>query len=441
MSQAKSQLAGLHGARPTETSAALYDRARQSLVGGVNSPVRAFKSVGMTPLFIKRGAGSKIIDADGNSFIDYVGSWGPLILGHADPRVLEAIRKVLADGTSFGAPTELEILLAEKVKGFMPSIELVRFVNSGGEAAAGVLRLARGFTGREKIIKFAGCYHGSLDSLLVKAGSGATTLGIPDSAGVPASVAETTLVAEFNDLQSVTDLVEEYPGEIAAVILEMIPGNMGLVPPDLEFLRGLRNLCDREGILLISDEVMSGFRVARGGAQSLFGITPDLTLFGKVIGGGMPVGAYGGRADIMRKLAPEGPVYQGGTLSGNPVAMAAGIATLDVLEDDGVYAELSQKSARLMDGLKDIGREAGVPIQTASFGGLMGFFFNAKPVRNYTDALTSDVPGFVRFYRGMLAEGVYLAPSAFEALFMSLAHSDADLDHTLTAARKVLKKA
>jgi len=434
MSQAKPQ-----PARSFQASAALFDRARQSLVGGVNSPVRAFKSVGMTPLFIQRGAGSRIWDADGNSYIDYVGSWGPLILGHADGRVLDAIRAALGGGTSFGAPTEREVLLAERVKAFLPSIDLVRFVNSGGEAAAGALRLARGFTGREKIVKFAGCYHGSLDALLVKAGSGATTLGIPDSAGVPRSVAETTLVAEFNDLQSVVHLVEEYPDEIAAVIVELIPGNMGLVVPDVEFLRGLRNLCDREGIVLIADEVMTGFRVARGGAQALFDLTPDLTIFGKVIGGGMPVGAYGGRADIMRKLAPEGPVYQGGTLSGNPVAMAAGIATLDLL-DEAAYAQLSESSARLMDGLKDLGREAGVPIQTASFGGLMGFFFSAKPVRNYTDALASDVQAFVRFYRGMLAEGVYLAPSAFEALFMSLAHTGADLDHTLTTARKVLKR-
>ena len=426
-------------ARGTSASAALFDRARQSLVGGVNSPVRAFKSVGMSPLFIKRGKGSHIWDADGNSYIDYVGSWGPLILGHADHRVLDAIRAAIEDGTSFGAPTEKEIILAEKVKEFMPSIELVRFVNSGGEAAMGAIRLARGFTGREKIIKFAGCYHGSLDSLLVKAGSGATTLGIPDSAGVPKDVANSTLVANFNDLESVVQLVNEFPGEIAAVIVEMIPGNMGLVVPDVEFLKGLQALCDREGIVLIGDEVMTGFRVAKGGAQSLFDLTPDLTIFGKVIGGGMPVGAYGGRADIMRKVAPEGPVYQGGTLSGNPVAMAAGIATLDLISSDDVFADLMQRSATLMDGLRDIGRETGIPIQTANFGGLMGFFFNENPVRNYEDALKSDVPRFIKFYRGMLAEGIYLAPSAFEALFMSMAHSDADLDKTLSAARKVLK--
>jgi len=434
MSQAQSLL---H--RSVRTSAALFDRARQSLVGGVNSPVRAFKSVGMTPLFIQRGKGSHLFDADGNRYIDYVGSWGPLILGHADPRVLGAIHSALDDGTSFGAPTEREVILAEKVKAFVPSIDLVRFVSSGGEAAMGALRLARGFTGRDKILKFAGCYHGSLDALLVKAGSGATTLGIPDSAGVPKEVANSTLVAEFNDLDSVLQLVGENPGEIAAVIVELIPGNMGLVVPDVEFLRGLRDVCDREGIVLIGDEVMTGFRVARGGAQALFDITPDLTIFGKVIGGGMPVGAYGGRADIMRKVAPEGPVYQGGTLSGNPVAMAAGIATLELLDNDDVYAELSERSARLMGGLRDIGREAGVPIQAASFGGLMGFCFSATPVRNYTDALASDVQAFVRFFRGMLAEGVYLAPSAFEAGFMSLAHTDADIDQTLTAARKVLK--
>src|SRR5579863_206735 len=277
----------------TRRSATLFDRARQSLVGGVNSPVRAFKSVGLTPLFIQRGAGSHLWDVDGNRYIDYVGSWGPLILGHADARVLDAIRVTLADGTSFGAPTEREIVLAEKVKAFMPSIDLVRFVNSGAEAAMGALRLARGFTGRDKIVKFAGGYHGSLDALLVKAGSGATTFGVPDSAGVPKEVANSTLVAEFNDLQSVTALVEENPGEIAAVILELIPGNMGMVVPDIAFLRGLRDLCDREGIIFIADEVMTGFRVARGGAQALFDITPDLTIFGKVIGGGMPVGAYG----------------------------------------------------------------------------------------------------------------------------------------------------
>jgi glutamate-1-semialdehyde 2,1-aminomutase len=439
MAKSPSQTAQPQLLRSTRVSEELFNRARQSLVGGVNSPVRAFKSVGLTPLFIRRGAGSRIWDMDGNSYLDYVGSWGPLILGHAHPAVLEAIREAITEGTSFGAPTEREVLLAEQVKAFMPSVDLVRFVNSGNEAAQGVLRVARGFTGREKIIKFAGCYHGSLDALLVKAGSGATTLGIPDSAGVPAAVAETTLVAEFNDLDSVIGLVEEFPGEIAAVILELIPGNMGLVPPDLMFLRGLRELCDREGILFIADEVMTGFRVARGGAQSLFDITPDLTLFGKVIGGGMPVGAYGGRADIMRKVAPEGPVYQGGTLSGNPVAMAAGLATLAALDNEEAYAQLGERSAQLMDGLKEAGREAGVPIQTASFGGLMGFFFSDKPVRNYTDALATDVPAFVRFYRGMLNEGVYLAPSAFEALFMSLAHTEEDLDRTLTAARKVLK--
>jgi len=425
--------------RPIRASAALFDRARQSLVGGVNSPVRAFKSVGMTPLFIRRGKGSRIWDADGNEYIDYVGSWGPLILGHADARVLAAIREALEDGTSFGAPTEREVVLAEKVKAFMPSIELVRFVNSGGEAAMGALRAARGFTGRDKIVKFAGCYHGSLDALLVKAGSGATTLGVPDSAGVPKDVAAATLIAEFNDLDSVVQLVDEYPGEIAAVVIELIPGNMGLVVPDLAFLRGLRDLCDREGIVLIGDEVITGFRVARGGAQSLFDITPDLTIFGKVIGGGMPVGAYGGRADIMRKVAPEGPVYQGGTLSGNPVAMAAGIATLDLLDNGEVYADLSERSARLMGGLQEIGREAGVPIQTASFGGMMGFVFRDRPVRNYGDALASDVPAFVRFFRGMLGEGIYLAPSPFESLFLSLAHSDEDLEQTLAAARKVLK--
>jgi glutamate-1-semialdehyde 2,1-aminomutase len=321
----------------------------------------------------------------------------------------------------------------------MPALERVRFVNSGNEAAQGALRLARGVTRRERIIKFAGCYHGSVDALLVKAGSGATTLGVPDSAGVPASVAESTLVAQFNDLQSVIDLVEEYPGEIAAVILELIPGNMGVVGPELEFLRGLRDLCDREGILFIADEVMTGFRVAKGGAQALFEITPDLSIFGKVIGGGFPVGAYGGKAEIMDQVAPLGPVYQAGTLSGNPVAMAAGMATLEVLQDDEVYAGLSRSSQNLMEGLSAAAAEAGVPMQTQFYGGMMGLFFSPRPVRNYTDALQTDVKLFTRFFRGMLAEGIYLAPSAFEALFMSTAHTDADLDKTVEAARKVLK--
>lgn len=419
-------------------SAELFERAKLSIPGGVNSPVRAFKSVGMTPLFIQRAKGSRIFDADGREYIDYVGSWGPMILGHADGRILEAVREVLALGTSFGAPTELEIELAEMVRAAVPSVELVRFVNSGNEATQGALRVARGYTSREKVIKFDGCYHGSVDALLVKAGSGATTLGVPDSEGVPAGAIADTLMAEFNDLQSVIDLMEEAPGEVAAVILEPIPGNMGVIVPELQFLRGLRDLCDREGIVLIFDEVMSGFRVAGGGAQELFSITPDLTTFGKVIGGGFPVGAYGGRADIMSKVAPLGGVYQAGTLSGNPVALTAGKTTLAILADGENYRELTNKSQSLMEGLRSTAADAGHAMQTAVFGGMMGLFFNDKPVRNYQEAKASDDKLFVRFFRGMLAEGIYLAPSPFEALFMSLAHSDEDIERTVEAAGKVL---
>ncbi|HUJ76603.1 MAG TPA: glutamate-1-semialdehyde 2,1-aminomutase [bacterium] len=421
-------------------SQAWFDRAQQVLPGGVDSPVRAYKAVGMTPPFIQRGKGSRIFDVDGNEYIDYVGSWGPLILGHGDERVSAAIHEALREGASFGAPTAREVLLGEEIRRLVPSVERVRFVNSGNEAAQGAIRLARGFTGRSKIIKFAGCYHGSVDALLVKAGSGATTLGIPDSAGVPPGVAQDTLVARFNDLQSVLDLLEEYPGEVAAILVEFIPGNMGVVAPDLEFLRGLRAVCDREGALLIGDEVMTGFRVAQGGAQALFEVTPDLSIFAKIIGGGLPVGAYGGAERIMRLVAPLGPVYQAGTLSGNPVAMAAGLATLQVLADDECYATLARRSQALVEGLQSIGRETGVALQTTYFGGMLGFFFSEKPVRNYEDALACDLQRFTRFFRGMLMEGIYLAPSAFEAVFMSLAHSDADVARTLEAARKVLRQ-
>jgi glutamate-1-semialdehyde 2,1-aminomutase len=392
----------------------------------------------MEPPFITRAKGSRIYDADGNEYIDYVGSWGPMILGHADERVGLAVHQAVDEGTSFGAPTEKEVQLAEMVKEAVPSVDLLRFVNSGNEATQGALRVARGFTGRDKLIKFEGCYHGSVDALLVQAGSGATTLGVPDSAGVPAAVVEGTLLAEFNNLQSVIDLVEAFSGEIAAVILEAIPGNMGVITPELSFLRGLRDLCDREGILLICDEVMTGFRVARGGAQSLFEITPDLSTFGKVIGGGLPVGAYGGRTDIMEKVAPLGPVYQAGTLSGNPVAMSAGIATLSVLAEADFYADLAEKARTLMEALASSAKEVGIPIQTTVFGGMMGMFFSEKPVKNYQDALATDTEVFTRFFRGMSAEGIYLAPSAFEALFMSAAHSSDDVARTAEAAHKVL---
>ncbi|MCZ6556326.1 MAG: glutamate-1-semialdehyde 2,1-aminomutase [SAR324 cluster bacterium] len=419
-------------------SVELFERSRLSIPGGVNSPVRAFKSVGMNPLFIQRASGSKIHDADGNEYIDYVGSWGPMILGHAHPEVAGAVTEAIAQGTSFGAPTEREVQLAEMVKAAVPSVDLLRFVNSGNEASQGALRVARGFTGRDKIVKFEGCYHGSVDALLVKAGSGATTLGVPDSAGVPASFVKTTLLAEFNNLQSVIDQIEEHSGEVAAVLLEAIPGNMGVVAPELAFLQGLRSLCDREGIVLIFDEVMTGFRVALGGAQSLFEITPDLSIFGKIIGAGFPVGAYGGRSDIMEQVAPLGPVYQAGTLSGNPVAMAAGIATLGRLQEPDFYAALAERSRNLMEGLQSSAKEAGIPMQVTVFGGMMGMFFSDKPVRNYQEALATDSDVFVRFFRGMLDAGIYLAPSPFEALFMSSAHSDDDVAKTQDAARKVL---
>ncbi|MCZ6472428.1 MAG: glutamate-1-semialdehyde 2,1-aminomutase [SAR324 cluster bacterium] len=419
-------------------SVELFERSRLSIPGGVNSPVRAFKSVGMNPLFIQRASGSKIHDADGNEYIDYVGSWGPMILGHAHPEVAGAVTEAIAQGTSFGAPTEREVQLAEMVKAAVPSVDLLRFVNSGNEASQGALRVARGFTGRDKIVKFEGCYHGSVDALLVKAGSGATTLGVPDSAGVPASFVKTTLLAEFNNLQSVIDQIEEHSGEVAAVLLEAIPGNMGVVAPELAFLQGLRSLCDREGIVLIFDEVMTGFRVALGGAQSLFEITPDLSIFGKIIGAGFPVGAYGGRSDIMEQVAPLGPVYQAGTLSGNPVAMAAGIATLGRLQEPDFYAVLAERSRNLMEGLQSSAKEAGIPMQVTVFGGMMGMFFSDKPVRNYQEALATDSDVFVRFFRGMLDAGIYLAPSPFEALFMSSAHSDDDVAKTQDAARKVL---
>ncbi|MDH4120582.1 MAG: glutamate-1-semialdehyde 2,1-aminomutase [Deltaproteobacteria bacterium] len=425
----------------TQRSAELFQRAQKSIPGGVNSPVRAFKSVGGNPLFIERGKGAWLYDADGNAYVDYVGSWGPLILGHADERILAAVREALERGTSFGAPTQLETTLAEMVKEIVPGLDLVRFVSSGSEAAMAALRVARGFTGREKIIKFAGCYHGAVDALLVKAGSGATTLGVPDSAGVTAGVAADTLLADFNNLAQVEALAAQNPGRIAAVILEAIPGNMGMIWPDESFLKGLRALCDREGIVLICDEVMTGFRVGLTGAQGLLGLKPDLSIFGKVIGGGMPVGAYGGRRDIMEKVAPLGPVYQAGTLSGNPVAMAAGMATLRVIREPGFFQRLEAKSKRLMDGFAQAAKEQNLPLQTLYAGGMMGFFFAQQPVKDYTQALASHSKRYVAFFQAMLAEGVYLAPSAFEALFVSEAHGEDDIAKTLAAARKAMAQA
>ncbi len=421
-------------------STQLFSRAQQIIPGGVNSPVRAFKSVNMTPLFITRAQGSKLYDADGNEFIDFVGSWGPMILGHAHTEVVRKLEETLLKGTSFGAPTEGEILLAEMVCEAVPSVEMLRLVNSGSEAAMAVLRVARGYTGRDKIIKFEGCYHGSVDPLLVQAGSGAMTLGIPDSPGVPASFVEHTLQAKFNDLDSVIKLVEENSSKIAAVIIEPVAGNMGMIPPEHGFLQGLRDLCDREGILLIFDEVMSGFRVDYGGAQALFGVLPDMSIFGKIIGGGLPVGAYGGRQDIMLQVAPAGPVYQAGTLSGNPLAVAAGLSTLEILRKENPYHELGQKTSWLSGEFQSAAESAGVPLQTQAMGGMFGFFFSETPVRNYQDALNSDVERFTRFFRSMLNQGIYLAPSAFESLFVSTAHSEKDLERTAKAFRKALQE-
>ena len=419
-------------------SSSLFARAQLRIPGGVNSPVRAFKSVRSTPLFIREGKGSHITDVDGNNYIDYIGSWGPLILGHCHPEVMTAIEEALHRGASFGTPTEGEVHLAEMICTAVNSVEMVRLTNSGTEASMAAIRVARGYTGRDKIIKFEGCYHGSVDSLLVKAGSGVMTLGLPDSPGVPASFVEHTLLADFNNLESVTDLFDEYGSEIAAVVLEPVAGNMGMVVPDLDFLKGLRNLCDVHGSLLVFDEVMTGFRVDYGGAQEIFGIIPDMTIFGKVIGGGLPVGAYGGRQDVMLMVAPAGPVYQAGTLSGNPLAVAAGRKTLEILQAPDTYAELSRKSNWLIDEMRQSAGQNGIPFQTNVMGGMFGFFFAEKPVRNYQDAAESDQDRFRKFFMGMLKEGIYLAPSAFESGFISMAHTEEDLEKTAATCRKVM---
>ena len=419
-------------------SSSLFARAQLRIPGGVNSPVRAFKSVRSTPLFIREGKGSHITDVDGNDYIDYIGSWGPLILGHCHPEVIAAIEETLHRGASFGTPTEGEVHLAEMICTAVNSVEMVRLTNSGTEASMAAIRVARGYTGRDKIIKFEGCYHGSVDSLLVKAGSGVMTLGLPDSPGVPSSFVEHTLLADFNNLESVTDLFDEYGSEIAAVVLEPVAGNMGMVVPDLDFLKGLRNLCDVHGSLLVFDEVMTGFRVDYGGAQSIFGIIPDMTIFGKVIGGGLPVGAYGGRQDVMLMVAPAGPVYQAGTLSGNPLAVAAGRKTLEILQAPDTYAELSRKSNWLIDEMRQSAGQNGIPFQTNVMGGMFGFFFAEKPVHNYQDAAESNQDCFREFFMGMLKEGIYLAPSAFESGFISMVHTEEDLEKTASACRKVM---
>ncbi len=419
-----------------DRSLALFSAASRVIPGGVNSPVRAFRSVGGYPLFIQKAAGSRIWDVDGNEYIDFVGSWGPMIAGHRHPRVVEAVAEALDRGSSFGAPTELEVRLAQTVTEAVPSMEMVRMVSSGTEATMSAIRLARAATGRDGIIKFSGCYHGHADALLVKAGSGAATFGVPDSPGVPADFARHTHVAEFNDLESVRNLAEDNRGNIACVIVEPVAGNMGTVPPAPGFLEGLRSLCDSEGILLIFDEVMTGFRVAYGGARELYGVTPDLTTLGKIIGGGLPVGAFGGRREIMQLLSPAGGVYQAGTLSGNPLAMSAGLATLALLREEGVYAGLEEKTARLAAGIERAAAAAGASVRCTRVGSMFCVFFTDEEVRGWTTAARCDTAAFARYFRAMLERGVYLAPSQFETAFVSMAHTDEDIDRTIEAARE-----
>lgn len=419
-------------------SEAAFEEAKKVLPGGVNSPVRAFKSVGGNPVFIEKAKGAYLWDLDGNRYIDYVGTWGPAILGHAHPQVIRRIQDVAEQGTSFGAPTLLETELAQLVIDLVPSIEKVRFVNSGTEAVMSAIRLARAYTGRTKMIKFEGCYHGHSDYLLVKAGSGASTHGVPDSAGVPASTAAETLNATYNDLASVRQLFEANPGQIAGILIEPVAGNMGCIPPEPGFLEGLRELADQHGACLIFDEVMTGFRVAIGGAQQRYGIMPDITCLGKIIGGGLPVGAYGGKKEIMAQVAPEGPMYQAGTLSGNPLAMAAGLETLQLLNQPGVYDQLEARSTELGQGLIEICKRKGIPHVATQVGAMLTLFFVDGPVKNYQDVCRFDRERFNRFFWGMLDLGVYLAPSQFEAGFLSLAHTEDDIRQTLAAAEKAI---
>jgi glutamate-1-semialdehyde 2,1-aminomutase len=414
----------------------LFEQSQKVIPGGVNSPVRAFKSVGGVPRFFTRGQGSRLWDADGREYIDYVGSWGPAILGHAHPETVRAVQEQAALGLSFGAPTELELEMAELLVSLLPGLEKVRLVSSGTEATMSAIRLARGYTGRSKIIKFEGCYHGHADFLLVKAGSGALTYGNPTSAGVPAEVAAQTLVLDYNDLAGVERTLEKIGSEIAAVIVEPVAGNMNLVQPAPGFLEGLRELCSKHGVVLIFDEVMTGFRVGPQGAQGLYGITPDLTTLGKVIGGGMPVGAFGGRAEIMGRLAPIGPVYQAGTLSGNPVAVAAGLTTLKATRAPGFYERLAERTLSLVEGLAEAAAETGEIFSAASVGGMFGIYFSAMPPRSYAEVMSCDKDRFNRFFHAMILEGVYLAPSAYEAGFVSAAHSKADIAATVDAAKR-----
>src|SRR6476619_805424 len=420
----------------TLKSKALFSRAQALMPGGVNSPVRAFKSVGGEPFFVRRAEGAYLVDVDGNRYMDYVGSWGPMIVGHNHPQVLDAVIRTARDGLSFGTPNPLEVTMAEAIARLVPSCEMVRMVNSGTEATLSAIRLARGATGRARIVKFEGCYHGHGDSFLVKAGSGALTFGVPTSPGVPKALADLTLTLPYNDFDAATALFDECGADIAGLIIEPVVGNANCLPPREGYLQHLRDLCTRHGALLICDEVMTGFRVALGGAQARYGVTPDLSTFGKVIGGGMPVGAYGGKRELMQQIAPSGPIYQAGTLSGNTVAMAAGLAMLELVQAPGFYDALERQTHALCDGLEAAGRDAGVAITTNRVGGMFGLFVSDEPVDTYAQAIACDTAAFNRFFHAMLERGVYLAPSAFEAGFMSAAHGDAEIARTLAAARE-----
>lgn len=422
-------------------SESLFQAAQNHIPGGVNSPVRAFKGVGGTPIFFKRGEGAYLFDEDDKQYIDYVGSWGPMILGHANPDVLNAVRGMIDSGLGFGAPTAIEIDMADKVCEMMPGMDLVRMVNSGTEATMSAIRLARGYTGRDKIVKFEGCYHGHSDSLLVKAGSGALTLGEPNSPGVPAALAEHTITLTYNDIDNVREAFATAGDQIACIIVEPVAGNMNCIPPVDGFLQGLRDVCDEHGTVLILDEVMTGFRVSLTGAQGYYGVTPDLTTMGKVIGGGLPVGAFGGKREIMEQIAPLGPVYQAGTLSGNPIAMAAGLTMLNALQEEGFHERLSAKTELLAEGLESMALRHNVPFTTNYVGGMFGLFFTEQEsVSCFADVMKCDTDKFNRFFHGMLKEGIYLAPSAFEAGFLSAAHSEADIEATIEAAGRVFAK-
>ncbi|HMB56054.1 MAG TPA: glutamate-1-semialdehyde 2,1-aminomutase [Arenimonas sp.] len=422
------------------TSHDLFARAQALMPGGVNSPVRAFKSVGGEPFFAKRAEGAYLIDVDGNLYVDYIGSWGPMIAGHAHPQVLDAVARVMRDGLSFGVPNALEVTMAETITRLVPSCEMVRMVNSGTEATLSAIRLARGATGRNKIVKFEGCYHGHGDSFLVKAGSGMLTLGVPDSPGVPKALADLTLTLSYNDFEGATKLFEQFGSDIAGLIVEPIVGNANCILPRDGYLQHLRDLCTRHGTLLIFDEVMTGFRVALGGAQQRYGVKPDLSTFGKIIGGGMPVGAYGGRRDLMQQIAPSGPIYQAGTLSGNPVAMAAGLATLELIQAPGFHAALEKRTHELCDGFERAARDAGVAVTTTRSCAMFGLYFTDQYVDTYAAATHCDIAAFKRFFHAMLRRGVYLAPSAYEAGFLSSAHGDTEIAHTLEAAREAFRE-